>query len=108
MHGAGGKPDLDFGAAEVCEFRNTDESLAEIRQSLKDGHPEFVEKDSLIYRVQGQPGKEEVWERRKHAVGPSHEMPRNSTEAGSRNYNSRTPGEKENYPVVAAAVLRGS
>eukprot|EP00731_Ephydatia_muelleri_P012157 Em0006g1051a len=34
--GAGGKPDLDFGAAEVCELRNTDESLAEIRQSLKD------------------------------------------------------------------------
>ena len=72
------------------------------------GHPEFVEKDSLIYRVQGQPGKEEVWERRKHAVGPSHEMPRNSTEAGSQNYNSRTPGKKENYPVVTAAVLRGS
>ncbi|KAL5486635.1 hypothetical protein EMCRGX_G019142 [Ephydatia muelleri] len=48
--GAGGKPDLDFGAAEVRELQNTDESLAEIRLSIKDGHPEFVEKDSLIYR----------------------------------------------------------
>ena len=58
--GAGGKPDLDFGAAEVRELQNTDESLAEIRLSIKDGHPEFVEKDSLIYRVQEQSGKEEV------------------------------------------------
>ena len=41
--GAGGKPVLDFGAAEVHELQNTDESLAEIRQSLKDGHPEDVE-----------------------------------------------------------------
>ncbi|KAL5515126.1 hypothetical protein EMCRGX_G000250 [Ephydatia muelleri] len=68
--GAGGMSYLDFGAAQVRELQITEESLAEIRQLLKDGHPEFVEKESLIYRVQKQIGKEEAWERRNQLVLP--------------------------------------
>ena len=42
--------------------------------------------------------------REEEPVGPSQEMPRNSTEAGLQNSNGRTPGKK-NYPAVVAAVL---
>ncbi|KAL5506631.1 hypothetical protein EMCRGX_G008328 [Ephydatia muelleri] len=59
-----GNQDLNFGAAELRQLQHTDESLAEIRQLVKNGHPGFVEKDSLIYRVKGQEedvgGKEEL------------------------------------------------
>ena len=44
--------------------------------------------------------------REEEPVGPSQEMPRNSTEAGSQNSNGRTPGKK-NYPAVVAAVPTG-
>eukprot|EP00731_Ephydatia_muelleri_P003135 Em0001g3135a len=62
-----GNQDLNFGAAELRQLQHTDESLAEIRQLVKDGHPGFVEKDSLIYRVKGQ---EEEGERKKQLVLP--------------------------------------
>eukprot|EP00731_Ephydatia_muelleri_P005837 Em0003g85a len=52
-----GNQDLNFGAAELRQLQHTDESLAEIRQLVKDGHPGFVEKDSLIYRVKGHLGR---------------------------------------------------
>ena len=63
-----GVQNLDFGAAELQQLQHSDESLAEIWQLLKNGHLEWVEKYSLIYRVKGQLGKEEEAERRKQLV----------------------------------------
>lgn len=67
--------DLNFGAAELRQLQHTDESLAGIRQLVKDGHPGFVEKDSLIYRIKGQDEEEET-------VDPSKEMQRSSSQDG--------------------------
>ena len=58
-HREDGTQDLNFGAAELRQLQQTDESLAGIRQLVKVGHPGFVEKDSLIYRIKGQGEEEE-------------------------------------------------
>ena len=58
-HREDGTQDLNFGAAELRQLQQTDESLAGKRQLVKVGHPGFVEKDSLMYRIQGQGEEEE-------------------------------------------------
>ena len=58
-HREDGTQDLNFGAAELRQLQQTDESLAGIRQLVKVGHPGFVEKDSLIYRIKEQGEEEE-------------------------------------------------
>lgn len=69
-----------------------DESLSEIQQSLKDGHPKFEEKDFLMYQRtakregRGAHGVDET-------VGPPKEMQSSSPQNGSQNSDGRDTWE---------------